>query len=220
MKIISYCLYGSNPKYYFGVIKNIKLAKSMLQDWTCFIYHNNTLEEKLIKELSVFENAKLINTNKNDNGMFWRFFPFYENDENICISRDADSRITEREVDCLNKWLDSEKKFHIIRDHHQHYNMPIMGGMWGMKGRLGGNVLENMNNIIDSCSFYYGKDQEWLANIWELAKKDCLIHGIKEDDWFKETRKNMKDPFNFIGNGWTEEEKPVYHYEDHGMKIN
>lgn len=220
MKIISYCLYGSNPRYNLGIIKNTKLIEKMLPDWVCFVYYNDTLDAETIEKLKKLNNVELINTNMKDHGMFWRFFPFYENDNNICISRDADSRITEREATCLNRWLDSEKKFHIIRDHAQHYHMPIMGGMWGMKGKLEKNILESMNNFINSGCFYYGKDQQWLKNLWEIAKDDCLIHGINEDNWFRETRNNLEDPFNFIGNGWTEDEKPIYHHESHGSQIN
>jgi protein O-GlcNAc transferase len=219
MKIISFCLYGENPRYHIGVEKNAELADKMLPDWLCYVYHNRTLPEIVINKLSKFKNIKLINVNMLDHGMFWRFLPFYESEDNICISRDADSRITNREVLCINEWLNSEKKFHIIKDHAQHFNMPIMGGMWGMKGDLDKTILDNMNEFINASGWHYGKDQEWLIYLWQFAQKDCLIHSMRDASWFRDTRSNMENKFDFIGNGWTEDNKPMYHYEDHGCQL-
>jgi hypothetical protein len=220
MKIISYCLYGTNPRYHIGVEKNAEIASRMLPDWTCFVYYNN-LSENITDKLLKFKNIKLINiTDMADHGMFWRFLPFFENENNICISRDADSRITDREIVCINEWLKSEKKFHIIKDHAQHYNMPIMGGMWGMKGMLDGDILDNMRKFILNSGWYYGKDQEWLIYLWNFVQKDCLVHSMREESWFSSSRNDMKNRFDFIGNGWTENEKPMYHYEDHGCQLS
>jgi hypothetical protein len=200
--------------------KNLNIANEILKDWICYIYHNSELPKSAINKFSSFKNAKLIEIDELiGHGVFWRFLPFFENENNICVSRDADSRITEREVSCIDEWLKSDKKFHIIKDHTQHYGVPIMAGMWGMKGKMSETILDNMKNFINSSDWYYGKDQDWLASLWESIKNDCLIHGIRETTWLKESRVEMKDPFNFIGNGWTENEKPIYHY-DHGRTMN
>lgn len=219
MKIISYCLYGSNPRYLVGMQKNAEIVKNILPDWLCYVYYD-FLPKDMIDKLLNFENVKLFKIeNMIGHGAFWRFLPFFENENNICISRDTDSRITDREVICINEWLKSNKKFHIIKDHNQHYNVPIMAGMWGMKGKLDKTLFDNMISFINSGYSYYGKDQNWLSYLWQYAQKDCLIHGFKETSWLNETRKQMENPYNFIGNGWTENEQPIYHYEDHGRCI-
>ena len=63
--------------------------------------------------------------------MFWRFYPI-ESDIDIMLSRDVDSRITEREMNLVNQWIESDKTFHIIRDHMGH-KIEILGGTWGCK---------------------------------------------------------------------------------------
>lgn len=219
-KIISYSLYGSNPRYTIGIEKNINIAKNKLHDWICYVHYDNTVPNECIDRLSAYKNIKLIKINHIKNhGMFWRFIPFFDSEKNICISRDTDSRLTEREVFCINEWIKSDYKYHVIRDHAQHYNTPIMGGMWGAKGFMNKIILNDMINFINLGDWYYGKDQNWLSSLWQFIQKDCLVHGIRETPWLRESRNNMNDPFNFIGNGWTEFDKPIYSYEDHGRVI-
>ena len=38
VKVISFCLWGKNPKYVHGLIENIKLAKLYYSDWICWVY--------------------------------------------------------------------------------------------------------------------------------------------------------------------------------------
>ena len=51
---------------------------------------------------------------------------------NIFISRDLDSCMTVRETAAVKEWLDSDKTFHIMRDHPDHVSN-IIAGMWGIK---------------------------------------------------------------------------------------
>ena len=63
--------------------------------------------------------------------MFWRFFPLDDPTVDVWLSRDADSRLSAREAGFVNQWLESEKSFHIIRDHRCHMHF-IMGGIFGV----------------------------------------------------------------------------------------
>ena len=64
--------------------------------------------------------------------MFWRFYPIENKDIDIFLSRDVDSRITEREMKFVNEWINSDKIFHIIRDHPGH-RIEILRGTFGIK---------------------------------------------------------------------------------------
>ena len=66
-----------------------------------------------------------------DGNMFWRFLAI--DDSDVCISRDADSVVNEREVAAVNQWLDSDKQWHLMSDHRLHKKHRMMGGMWGFK---------------------------------------------------------------------------------------
>jgi hypothetical protein len=68
--------------------------------------------------------------------MFWRFEDLFLKDAVVLI-RDADSRISVREVRLINEWLASDKDFHVIRDHQGH-RVPVLGGTMGCRN----NCLE------------------------------------------------------------------------------
>ena len=48
------------------------------------------------------------------------------------FTRDLDSRLNDREQAAVTEWLNSNKSFHIMRDHPWH-GTEILGGMWGCK---------------------------------------------------------------------------------------
>ena len=67
--------------------------------------------------------------------MFWRFDPAFSEKDVIMIFRDTDSRLNQREKVAVDKWLESDKDFHILRDHPYHTTQ-IMGGMWGSRNNI------------------------------------------------------------------------------------
>ena len=46
--------------------------------------------------------------------------------------RDADSRLSPRELFAVNEWISSDFRFHVMRDHASH-DVAVLGGMFGMK---------------------------------------------------------------------------------------
>ena len=49
------------------------------------------------------------------------------------ISRDLDSRFTNREKDAVDDWLKSDKDIHLMRDHPGHRFGRFLAGMFGTK---------------------------------------------------------------------------------------
>lgn len=106
-------------------------------DWMCYVYiHHKSLTEELQKTLDSFSNVKIIikldETIRRLRCMLWRLEPILEEDVELFISRDIDTRILLREVLAVRQWVTSDKQIHIMRDHPQHYNK-ILGGMYGVK---------------------------------------------------------------------------------------
>ena len=64
--------------------------------------------------------------------MLWRFLPTLDPDVSVVMSRDLDSRFTEREAAAVREWLESNRSLHAMRDHPWH-TVSIMGGGWGAK---------------------------------------------------------------------------------------
>lgn len=214
-KIISISVWGKKPSYSVGALKNIELAQKIFPDWTCRIFVDGTVPTHYVEKMLEFPNVELAQVdNQTIFGAFWRFYSMFQNEDDIVISRDSDSRLSEREKRCVDEWLQSDKKFSIIRDHYPHYDWPMLAGMWGMKGKFDDELLPIMENYAQTHA--YTVDQVFLKDVvWPLAEKDCMIHGFLEVEWMKETR----DLNHFIGQGYDENENPLYESGPSGRRI-
>lgn len=203
-KIISFCLWGENPKYTLGAVENAKAALNAYPSWTCRYYVAKCVPVEIIEILRSFPNTEIIIVNETGNwtGMFWRFLPAGEKGIDYMISRDTDSRLNWREKAAVNEWLyATDKPFHIMRDHPYHGKY-ILGGMWGVKVHK--NLINNIDKLINEHDKEnkYDVDQEFLGKrIYPLVKDNILIH----DEWFvlpDEKRVCFPTPrfaFEFVG---------------------
>ena len=133
-KVISFSLYGNKDLYCLGMIENVDIINSKYSDWKIHIYYSD-IPENIFKILKSKDNTTLIKCQYHGyawEGMFWRFQPFNSNTIDIFLSRDADSRITHREMKLVNQFIESDKCVHVIRDHNYHMN-GIMGGTFAIK---------------------------------------------------------------------------------------
>jgi hypothetical protein len=103
-KIISFSLWGTNQKYTYGAIKNADLALTVYPDWICRYYIGNSVPNEVLQELGNRKNVEIVQMNEEGswNSMFWRFIPICEDDTEIMISRDCDSRLSMREKLCVD----------------------------------------------------------------------------------------------------------------------
>lgn len=111
----------------------------------------------------------------------------------------------------VHEWLDSPRKFHIMRDHDNHFadGAAIIASMFGLKGRLGPDVANEMTSYMMQCHVY-GRDEEFLDKcVFPRIKDDCLFH-CQGEGWFGESRHHLKNSCEFVGNGWDEEDFPLY----------
>jgi hypothetical protein len=133
MKVISFSLYGKAPKYIEGLLKNLEIQKEkeIYKDWRVAVFHDDSVDKAVLKELN---NRKVILQNMSDSGILaasWRFCAA-DIDCDRFIVRDADSRISAREEQAVEQWMEDDTILHVMRD-HPHHGYPINGGMWGMK---------------------------------------------------------------------------------------
>lgn len=219
-KIISFSLWGNNPKYTKGALKNIECRNFYLPEWTCRFYVHTSVPKHVKEEIRNLENCEVIEKSgqaakeKMDNpGWFWRFEVLNENDIDRFIVRDTDSRIDDRDVSCILDWERSKKSFHIIRDHDEH-NTKIMAGMWGATNEFIKSI--NYNNLLkefENLDYVngYGTDQEFLARmIYPKAKNKAYIH----DNWDRFRENAHKIPHisirnQFVGQPFDENENPL-----------
>ena len=117
---------------------------------------------------------------KGNQMMLDRFKPIDDQEVEIMLVRDADSRINERDEWCIRQFIRSPELFHIIRDHPEHTSL-IMGGLWGIKKGLFprylkvGRMVEIYASERPNVS---GFDQRFLSDIiYPKVLNDSLIHG-------------------------------------------
>jgi hypothetical protein len=175
-KIISFCLWGNNPKYCIGAIKNSELYKTIYPDWICRFYIGSDVDINIISRL-IKNDCEIIIVPYSKNtwiNMLWRFKPITDGEVNIFICRDTDSRLNLREKFAVDEWLESDKSVHIMRDHPYHGNS-MLGGMIGFKR----SIFEIVSSSLQQFTFKdeYGTDYNFFNNIlYPIAKEDCIIH--------------------------------------------
>ena len=179
-KVISFCLWGDNPTYNIGAIKNAELAYKYYPDFEYWYYiHTPTVPIETIKQLEQLQNVKIIKKYEDlsiSKPLTWRFEPIDDPDVEVMISRDTDTRILLREKLAVDEWLQSGKIFHIMRDHPHHYNInqKIFAGMFGTKKIQNINWKTFCNMSIQVGTNY---DQILLHNyIYPLIKNDVIVH--------------------------------------------
>ena len=204
-KIVSFSLWGDNPKYTIGAIRNAELVQELYSGWIGRFYCGQSVPSEIIEELNQIPNTEVVMMNEEGDweGMFWRFFA--ADGEDVILSRDTDSRVSTREVDAVNEWLDSDKDFHIMRDHPSH-GTQILGGMWGSRN----GILKGISESIESYSKgnFIQVDQNFLReHIWQKVAHNTLSHdeffnGIP----FPTPRKDWND---FVGQVYDENDVPT-----------
>jgi|GEM_PF-82514 len=179
-QVIAFSLWGANPKYTTGAIKNADLAPTIYPGWICRFYVDQTVPPEVIDELRARKQVEVIEL-KGDLGWkmsFARFYPAADPDVDVLICRDTDSRLNLREKAAVDAWLQSPKKFHIMRDHPRH-NVPMLAGLWGVRGNVLDMTLLIEQHLSDQADLglRYGIDQHFLATkIYPRTRSSCLVH--------------------------------------------
>lgn len=185
MMIISFSLYGDDPKYQRGALENLRLSRELYPGWTCRFYVSQEISPSIVCKLKQ-EGAEVITKTRKDkvDGAFWRFLPASERQLDILLVRDIDSRLSGREVLAVQEWINSGKGFHIMRDHPYHRSL-ILAGMWGCRG----GVLSNLSRLVWTWRLMHvirgqrsyhkkGMDQAFLREmVYPRIKDQMLIHS-------------------------------------------
>lgn len=185
MNIVSFCIYGSNDKYCRGLLENIEIIIKKLENFHIFIYVGDNVPKQWIDKYSEYDKVKLIYTNRigHDN-MINRFLAIDEDNVDLMIVRDADSRIHDRDLWCINHFIHSNFGAHTIRD-HQYHTIQIMGGLWGLKKGFLNKPIRELYSLYNSSNTVVNQiqhDQYFLRDIlYNLIKHSLIIYGLSID---------------------------------------
>jgi hypothetical protein len=204
MKVISYSLWGDKLLYLHGALVNAAQTKEFFPDWDMWIYYDDSVPIETIQKLQEFSHITCIRVDDGSYGMFWRFRALFENDLEAVLIRDLDSRITWRDVRCVTEWMESPFRLSVIRDHEEHYKVPILGGLFGIKG---GPLPQELIPIMNEYSkiHKYNIDQVFLHDfVWPLLIQTRMEHGFFELEWMAKSRTDTEH----MGRGYTIDETP------------
>ncbi len=161
--------------YLDGAIENAKSVKKYYPEFIARFYVSKSIPEKIVEALKN-EGAEVFIEDDLEglNAMIWRFYVFADEDVELAIIRDADSRLSMREAAAVNEWLESGKSFHIMRDHIRH-GVLMLGGMWGARAAALRDIKERL--VEFRLNGLKGADQNFLyVHVYDLAKNDSCVH--------------------------------------------
>jgi hypothetical protein len=132
---------------------------------------------------------------------FWRFLSFFENVPSIV--RDLDSRFSDREVQYINEWTNSERDYFIIRDHP--WQAPVPSGLFGIKKFIP-EFKDHFINFVNNEDLRWGADQEILRIYMEQVNGENVFYCGYNDrtNYIPRDNKNF-----FIGMQMDENDNPT-----------
>jgi hypothetical protein len=204
-KIISFSLYGDNPKYCVGAIENAKIQNEIYPGWISRFYYNDTVPKKYIEQLISLgaETIDMSGTEMRNHGMFWRFLVCDDKSVDIFMCRDVDSRLNLREQSAVNEWIESDKRFHIMRDHPYH-DILVLGCAWGLKNNFSFNIENMILNFIKNKPFKYGDDQIFLYKLHKIFINDMICHDEFFDYPNNRAFPKKRNEYEFVGDVFDE----------------
>jgi len=200
-KVLSFSLFAPSnegeeadfPWFLNGVVQNAKDAALYYPDWIVRVYVIG-LDIKAERTLQQQENLELVRctsslplNSSSSRKMLTRFLVYDDPKVRLAIVRDADSRLSPRELFAVNEWISSGLEFHTMRDHVAH-DVAILGGMFGMKrGALRDASMSELitKALIDSparITGARGEDQAFLKKyVWPKVKNSCFAHDVNAE---------------------------------------
>jgi hypothetical protein len=165
MKVFTFTLYGTNPKYVRGLHENIKIISEKFPDFKVAVFCGN---DAPVHEFANYPHVVLGPAKYPDHlARLDRFCAIDDKNVEIMIVRDSDSRINERDEWCIREFIKSPHMAHIIRDHPYHTTQ-IMAGLWGIKQGCIRHL--DMRRYIDL----------YIQQNRHIRRQDCDQHFLRD----------------------------------------
>jgi len=191
-RIVSTSLYGDNPRYTWGVVRNAELMPTVFPGWHLRVYTRSDMlpPQEILEELkSLGAELVVIPGEKKSSGfgMNWRFLVADDKQVEAFLCRDADSRVSLRDRWAAEEWLAEGaggSPFHVVRDHPSHTGYKLMGGTWGAKTSVFRGPLvplsQTLGNFIAQKGHGdYGSDIDFLSVSPELCPQPLTKQGTR-----------------------------------------
>ena len=226
--VISFALWGDDPMYYYGAVRNIIAAREHYRGWECWFYcHPSIKRFSWALEALGAKVIEFVPDAKEHTNLYHRYRPIMDPTVDKVIFRDCDSIVNAREAVCVKAWTDSKQPVHSMRDHRMH-TAPIMGGMWGCYPREMLKIAKDFEASLQKRNMaivngepeegprrgrLHYSDQTWLAHyLWPLVKDHVIVH----DNWKRFSGNELpvphtlEDKRNFVGQAYKPDGTPIW----------
>ncbi|AOW15516.1 tetratricopeptide repeat protein [Hydrogenophaga crassostreae] len=178
--VIAFSLWGEQPRYLRGALRNVLEAPTVLPGWSLRFYVDATVPAAFLDllrengaEVVLHQGAKPASLRQR---LAWRFLVANDASVGYFLCRDTDAVISAREARAVNAWLDGTAHFHVIRDWWTHTDL-MLAGLWG--GVAG--VLPSIRVMLlryQSAALETGNIDQWFLRdrVWPLVRESVCVH--------------------------------------------
>jgi hypothetical protein len=176
--VISYSLWGANPRYLRGALDNALAAPVHFPGWVLRFHVDETVPADLLQalrdlgaEVAVQPPGQRLRLR-----LGWRFQ--VANDPGIgrFLVRDADSLLGPRERAAVQAWCASDCWFHAMRDWWSHTDL-LLAGMWGGVAGVLPPLLPMLEQYASGLMETRNIDQWFLRDrVWGYVRDSILVH--------------------------------------------
>ena len=204
--VFSFCVYGAKPIYCEGLVRNLEAIARHYPTFETHIYAGNDVPNEYLKRYESFRRTMVHRLPFTGGRLtFHRFLAIDIPDVELMIVRDADSRLTDRDIWCIDQFLASTWRIYCVRDHKYH-TREIMAGLWGMRRipefSMGKAFSEFAPGYHDIDA--YQADQDFLRNVIYRKFKGVTLAYSPNWSYPGENHRlitlERKDDYDFCGN--------------------
>ena len=200
-KIIATSLNGNKDSHNNSLLLNDILNKSLLPGWILRVYIDNTTNMDFISKIKDNNNIEIIKINTVLDTKYHRFFPIYDPNVEVFISRDSCTSLTLHEKSMIAEWLKNNKQLYLIYDDSPDdspdHKYTTTNGIFGFKknskinSKKSDEVETPINPIDRNKVFYYYPWRHSNNGYCNVVYKDDEIIICPHDD-YNSNRKVMK----------------------------
>jgi tetratricopeptide (TPR) repeat protein len=176
--VIAFSLWGANPRYLRGLLRNLLLIPELYPSWTARVYLDRSvpqefraLAESLGAELCLQPDAVTLRER-----LCWRFQVANDATVGRFLVRDTDSVVNQREARAVQQWIESDRWFHVMRDWWTHTDL-VLAGMWGGVAGVLPDLMELLRSYTPAARETPNVDQWFLRDcVWDSIRRSVLSH--------------------------------------------
>ncbi len=177
--LIAFSLFGGSSKYCETAVLNVEEQPRIYPYWTCRFYVDDSVPAQVLRRIEA-GGAQVVHVQgelARWPGTLWRFLALDDAQMHRVIFRDADSVISEREAQAVAQWVESGKRFHVIRDYASHTEL-LLAGLWGaVCGSLPPLQPMAAGFLARPVKSRHFADQYFLREcVWPHARQSLMQH--------------------------------------------